>query len=102
MNELKLITNAIANGCVTLDDLLTHSIAEQLVEQLVYAQQASLQELHSQRDRMIAELEALQLRLAPGMGLVCNNVLHDRAAFVDSTTQRRLILRARFYERITL
>jgi len=44
---------------------------------------------------------ALQLRMTPGMGLVCNNVLHDRAAFVDSATQRRLILRARYYERIT-
>jgi hypothetical protein len=45
---------------------------------------------------------ALQLRMSPGMGLVCNNVLHDRAAFVDSATKHRLILRARYYERIAL
>jgi len=43
---------------------------------------------------------ALQLHLSPGMGLVCNNVLHDRAAFADSATQKRLVLRARYYERI--
>lgn len=40
----------------------------------------------------------LQLRLEPGMGLVCNNVLHDRSAFTDSAAHRRLILRGRFYE----
>ncbi len=43
---------------------------------------------------------ALTLRLRPGMGIVCNNVLHDRAAFTDSAAQRRLVLRARYYERI--
>lgn len=42
----------------------------------------------------------LRVRLQPGMGLVCNNVLHDRAAFTDSAQRRRLILRARYYERI--
>jgi len=42
----------------------------------------------------------LRLRLEPGMGLVCNNVLHDRAAFTDSPDHRRLLLRARYYERI--
>ena len=40
----------------------------------------------------------LRLRLEPGMGLVCNNVLHDRSAFTDSAAHRRLILRGRFYE----
>jgi alpha-ketoglutarate-dependent taurine dioxygenase len=40
----------------------------------------------------------LRLRLDPGMGLVCNNVLHDRSAFTDSAAHRRLILRGRFYE----
>ncbi|UCG97664.1 MAG: TauD/TfdA family dioxygenase [Burkholderiales bacterium] len=45
---------------------------------------------------------ALQLRMSPGMGLVCNNVLHDRAAFADSATRRRLVLRARYFERIAL
>jgi alpha-ketoglutarate-dependent taurine dioxygenase len=40
----------------------------------------------------------LRLRLEPGMGLICNNVLHDRSAFTDSAARRRLILRGRFYE----
>lgn len=42
----------------------------------------------------------LRVRMEPGMGLVCNNVLHDRTAFTDSETHRRLVLRARYYERI--
>ncbi len=42
----------------------------------------------------------LRVRQEPGMGIVCNNVLHDRAAFGDSAMHRRLVLRARYYERI--
>ncbi|MGC2520620.1 MAG: TauD/TfdA family dioxygenase [Burkholderiales bacterium] len=40
-------------------------------------------------------------RLEPGMGLVCNNILHNRSAFSDSPDRRRLIYRARYYERVT-
>lgn len=39
-------------------------------------------------------------RLEPGMGLVCNNVLHDRAGFVNSPDRLRLLYRARYHERI--
>jgi len=39
-------------------------------------------------------------RLEPGMGLLCNNVLHDRAAFDDDVTSPRLLFRARYHERI--
>ncbi len=39
-------------------------------------------------------------RLEPGMGLVCNNVLHDRAGFTETPEQRRLLYRARYYERV--
>jgi hypothetical protein len=34
------------------------------------------------------------------MGLVCNNVLHDRAGFVDDPAQPRLLYRARDLDRI--
>ena len=39
-------------------------------------------------------------RLEPGMGLLCNNVLHDRAAFSDIPDSPRLLYRARYHERI--
>lgn len=42
----------------------------------------------------------LTARLAPGMGLVCNNVLHTRTAFTDSPERRRLLYRGRYYDRL--
>jgi Taurine catabolism dioxygenase TauD, TfdA family len=42
----------------------------------------------------------LRLRLAPGMGIVCNNVLHARSAFRDAPRHRRLLYRARYYDRV--
>ena len=39
-------------------------------------------------------------RLEPGMGLICNNVLHDREGFEDSPRHKRLLYRARYYDRI--
>jgi hypothetical protein len=40
------------------------------------------------------------IRLEPGMGIVCNNVLHDRAGFTDAPERRRVLLRARYHDRI--
>jgi alpha-ketoglutarate-dependent taurine dioxygenase len=42
----------------------------------------------------------LRTRLAPGQGLVCNNVLHERSAFEDAPGRERLLYRARYLERI--
>ena len=42
----------------------------------------------------------LRGRLEPGMGLVCNNVLHDRSGFTETAERRRLLYRARYYERV--
>ena len=39
-------------------------------------------------------------QMEPGMGLLCNNVLHDRAAFKDDQDNPRLLYRARYHERI--
>lgn len=41
-----------------------------------------------------------RLQLTPGMGLVCNNVLHDRTGFDDDPRQPRLLYRARYLDRI--
>jgi hypothetical protein len=40
-------------------------------------------------------------RMAAGEGVLCNNVLHNRTAFEDDESQQRLILRARYFDRIT-
>ncbi len=38
--------------------------------------------------------------LEPGMGLISNNVLHDRAAFEDSESNKRHYYRARYFDRL--
>lgn len=42
-----------------------------------------------------------QHKLAAGMGLLCNNVLHDRTGFVDTPEHKRIMYRARYYDRIS-
>ena len=41
-----------------------------------------------------------RVTLAPGMGILCNNVLHDRTGFVDDPDRPRLLYRARYQDRI--
>ena len=43
---------------------------------------------------------AFSIRLESGMGLICNNVLHNRSAFRDSPESTRLIFRARYLDRV--
>lgn len=55
--------------------------------------------------KMLADILAnseyiLTARLRPGMGLICNNVLHTRSAFSDSPDRRRLLYRGRYYDRL--
>lgn len=38
------------------------------------------------------------LGLEPGMGVICNNVLHTRSGFVDRPEHRRLLYRARYHD----
>lgn len=45
--------------------------------------------------------EIIRGRLESGMGLISNNVLHDRSGFTDSEAgPRRLLYRARYYDRV--
>jgi Taurine catabolism dioxygenase TauD, TfdA family len=48
-----------------------------------------------------ANPDVLHLRLEPGMGIVANNVLHGRSAFVDDAAAPRLIYRARYLDRVS-
>jgi hypothetical protein len=55
-------------------------------------------------ERLLADdnPDVIRLRLDAGMGIVANNVLHDRSAFVDDPSRLRLIYRARYLDRVTL
>lgn len=55
-------------------------------------------------ERMLDEEQdyCFRARLESGMGLVCNNIIHDRTGFTDPPgVARRLIYRARYFDRIT-
>jgi alpha-ketoglutarate-dependent taurine dioxygenase len=41
-----------------------------------------------------------RLTLQLGMGILCNNVLHERSGFVDAAAAPRLLYRARYYDRV--
>jgi alpha-ketoglutarate-dependent taurine dioxygenase len=41
-----------------------------------------------------------RVTLVPGMGVLCNNVLHDRTGFTDDPACPRLLFRARYHDRI--
>jgi hypothetical protein len=56
---------------------------------------AFLRELFQQDDEYI-----LELRLAQGEGIISNNILHKRNGFTDNLTNKRMMYRARYYERI--
>jgi len=40
------------------------------------------------------------LGLAPGMGVLCNNILHTRSGFSDRPEHRRLLYRARYHDHL--
>lgn len=42
----------------------------------------------------------LKVKLEAGQGIICNNVLHNRTGFEDSTGQKRLMYRARYYDAV--
>jgi hypothetical protein len=44
--------------------------------------------------------DAWRVGLDAGMGIVANNVLHDRSAFVDDAARPRLVWRARYVDRV--
>ena len=52
------------------------------------------------QDVMQTSPAVVRLRLVAGMGVIGHNVLHERTAFVDDPAQPRLLLRARFLDRV--
>lgn len=69
---------------------------------IVWQQDASTQAAVAALEKLLAtdSPHILRTRLEPGMGLLCNNVLHDRAEFSDTPGQARLLYRARYHDRI--
>ncbi len=43
---------------------------------------------------------SLCVSLKPGQGVICNNVLHNRTGFTETPGKKRLLYRARYFERV--
>jgi hypothetical protein len=55
------------------------------------------------REILMQGSAVVEVRLQPGQGVVCNNILHGRQAFHDAPGQpARLIYRARYHDAIDL
>ncbi len=70
---------------------------------IAWKQDAEVQAAVAALEKLLADTASpciFQTRLEPGMGLLCNNVLHDRAAFTDDPAHPRLLYRARYLDRI--
>jgi alpha-ketoglutarate-dependent taurine dioxygenase len=61
---------------------------------------ATLAAVNALADILAGSEFIINARLRPGMGLICNNVLHTRSAFTDSAKRRRLLYRGRYYDRL--
>jgi alpha-ketoglutarate-dependent taurine dioxygenase len=61
----------------------------------------SQQALNLVREILIQGQAMIEIRLQPGQGIVCNNILHGREAFQDDPQHpARLVYRARYYDAI--
>ena len=61
------------------------------------------QEAVAQLSELLRHAPAVwRVRLEAGMGLVGHNVLHERSPFEDDPERPRLLLRARFLDRVRL
>jgi hypothetical protein len=68
---------------------------------IAWKQDAATAAALAQLARVLAQSpHIVRMHLQPGMGVIANNVLHDRAAFRDAPGHRRLLYRARYYDRI--
>ena len=72
------------------------------VNNVIWAQDALTQEALSFLKYILESNSQYIFRglLEPGMGLVSNNVLHDRAAFTDDANHKRHYYRARYFDRL--
>lgn len=64
-------------------------------DDLTRAARDFMSEILSDKDDLV-----FRYRLRPGEGLISNNVLHNRTTFTDGPGHKRLLYRARFFDRI--
>ena len=85
---------------VDADDSQLHLRYTARTRSIAWKDDVATREAADALTRLLAGADVLTLRLDAGMGIVANNVLHDRSAFVDHPAAPRLIYRARYLDRV--
>lgn len=86
--------------CVT--DGLLHLRYTARTKSIAWKQDAATQAALKALEELLESRPAgvFTLKLQPGMGLICNNVLHTRSGFSDRPNHRRLLYRARYHDHL--
>jgi alpha-ketoglutarate-dependent taurine dioxygenase len=99
------VARAAQAGPVFIVDPVTHALTMRYTARtrsIVWKDDASTRAAVAMLEQILASdsPHIHHARLESGMGVLCNNVLHDRSAFVDAPDIQRLLYRARYYDRI--
>jgi hypothetical protein len=86
----------------TVEDGRLHLRYTARTKSIAWKQDAATQAALAAFEALLASkpFGAYTLRMQPGMGLICNNVLHTRAGFSDTPAHRRLYYRARYHDHL--
>jgi len=99
----KLLRSAIEVPVFSLSkNGFLHMRYTQRARNLLWGQGDLLAEARQCIEALLAEQNngIFKARLEAGMGLLCNNILHTRSAFIDDQDTPRLLYRLRYHERI--
>jgi len=99
----KLLRAAIAVPVFSLTgNGFLHMRYTQRVRNMTWGQGGLLNEARQCIEALLTEQnsDVFKARLDPGMGLLCNNILHTRSAFAEDPDSPRLLYRLRYHERI--
>ena len=85
-----------------VDDGQLHLRYTARTKSIAWKQDAATQAALAALEEILASQPAgaFSLKLKPGMGLICNNVLHTRTGFTDRPEHRRLLYRARYHDHL--
>lgn len=102
VDEMGVARGDEVGPALLVDDGRLHLRYTARTKSIAWKQDAATQAALSALEALLAGSPsgAFKLRLEPGMGLLCNNVLHTRAGFTDRPEHRRLLYRARYHDHL--
>lgn len=102
VDELGVARDDETGPALLVDEGHLHLRYTARTKSIAWKQDAATQHALNAMETLLASspMGAFTLRLQPGMGLICNNVLHTRAEFTDRPEHRRLLYRARYHDHL--